>query len=173
MPSPRQLLCAQHLKLPLALCIKVLEVTRGQIPEDVLRWKLQLRFELQLRRRLRVCLIPLSWICEAKLRLVVQRCHLFGVISTCFTELLIFFHCFGAVTYCGEILWAKMMLSGFWKFTCCFCRMQKDVPWPGWEEHHHRPSSHGPRRCTWEGVWIFTKLPKIDIELETDFKFHA
>jgi hypothetical protein len=31
MPSPLQLLCAQHLKLPLTLCIEVLEVTRGRI----------------------------------------------------------------------------------------------------------------------------------------------
>ena len=56
----------------LSLCIKVLEVTRGRNPEDVLRWKLQLQFELRLRRRLRVCFIGCYFHeyvrCEPKLR---------------------------------------------------------------------------------------------------------
>ncbi|KAF8667541.1 hypothetical protein HU200_052740 [Digitaria exilis] len=43
MPSPRHHLCAQHLKLDLAL-----------LHRNVLRWKLQLRFELRLRLRLKM-----------------------------------------------------------------------------------------------------------------------
>ncbi len=55
--------------------------------------------------------------------------------------------------------------------------VQKDVPWPGWEDHHHHHyCNHCPRCCTWEGVWYlwifsliknFTEVKKILPEIQT------